>query len=185
LLDSAPDSYSKLSGRQLVERKVMELVVMGGGYPTGFSWNMYGSGPNIASRVINDWQGRIVFVGDDVGQYVMSGSSLISSRYISDPVRDAYIYYRQGQPHSSWDPLTVIYAAKGLGDFFELGNEYGYNHIELNGTNKWIWDTQYKKQHFLRLKVDNRSAAIELDKMFLKGAQTFSKTTDGNSSLYV
>jgi hypothetical protein len=166
-----------LNGRQLIKQKVAELVVMGGGYPSGFSWNLYGSGPDVAARVINGWQGPIVFVGDDVGQFVMSGGALLSDQSLSDPVRDAYMYYRHGRSHSSWDPLTMIYTAQGLGDLFEFGNDYGYNHVQSNGTNHWVWDSQYRDQHFLRLKVDNQTAATKLDEMFLRGAKALSKTT--------
>lgn len=117
----------------------------------------------------------MVFVGDDVGKYVKSGGLLMSEGPTTDPVRMAYIYYSYHTSRSSWDPLTVLYATNGLGDLFEFGNDYGHNHIEADGTNRWIWNSQIRNQFFLRLKADNETAAAELDRLFLQGAVLFAK----------
>lgn len=143
---------------------------MGGGYPSGHSWNFWGSNPSLTAHVINTWEGRMVFIGDDVGKYVLSGGPLMKDGPETDPVRQAYIYYSYYKPLSSWDPLTVIYAIHGLGDLFKLGNEHGHNHIELNGTNRWVWDKHSRNQNFLRLKVSNETAAAEVDRLFFEGA---------------
>ncbi|KAI3325880.1 inosine/uridine-preferring nucleoside hydrolase [Xylariaceae sp. AK1471] len=170
LLNSTADSYSDLTGRDLVARKVSELVIMGGDYPSGYEFNFWGSNASLTAHVINTWEGRMVFVGYDVGKHVMSGGRLMSEGPETDPVRMAYIYYSYYSPWSSWDPLTVLYAMNGLGHLFEFGNEYGYNHIDADGANRWIWDQQVKNQFFLRLKADNETAAAELDQLFLRGA---------------
>lgn len=60
----------------------------------------------------------------------------------------------------------------GLGKMFEFGNEYGHNHIFENGSNQWIWDESITNQHFLRLRMSNDSAAQELDRLYLRGAQS-------------
>lgn len=147
---------------------------MGGLYPgPGYSWNFWGSNPGFAAHVISTWEGQIpiIFVGDEVGKDVLSGGSLIADGPATDPVRKAYMYYSLLEPRSSWDPLAVLYAAQGLGSIFELGNEHGYNKILENGTNQWVWDKAVTNQHFLRLKVSNETAAEEVDRLFLKGAQ--------------
>jgi hypothetical protein len=169
-LNSTADSFSKLTGRQLIAAKVSELVIMGGGYPSGHSYNFWGSNSSLAAHVVNSWDGRMVFVGGDVGKYVYTGGPLMADGPKYDPVRMAYIYYTFLNPRASWDPLTVLYAAQGLGGLFKYGNEYGYNHVEPNGTNHWIWDNTVRNQFFLRLKVDNGTAAAEVDRLFLQGA---------------
>jgi len=148
---------------------------MGGGYPSGYSWNFWGSGPYIAAHVLNQWPGRVVFIGDDVGQFVMSGASLIADKSLSDPVRDAYIYYRHGKPHCSWDPLTVLYAAEGESGLFISQSDEGYNHIEPNGSNYWISRRDEDMQQYLRLKVSNETAASKVDSLFLRGARSRTK----------
>ncbi|KAK5654473.1 hypothetical protein OQA88_7101 [Cercophora sp. LCS_1] len=170
LLNSTGDRWSDLTGRELVSKKVKELVVMGGGYPTGHSYNFWGSNGSLSAHVINTWEGRITFVGDDVGKHVLSGAPLMKDAPETDPVRMAYIYYTYYRAHSSWDPLAVMYAIHGAGGLFRFGNEYGYNHVEQNGSNRWVWDEDARNQHFLRLKVDNETAAAELDRLFLEGA---------------
>ena len=86
-------------------------------------------------------------------------------------MRKAYIYYAYFQPRPSWDLLAIMYATFGLGDLFEFGNNYGHNHIEPNGTNRWVWDSQSHNQFFLRLKARNETAAAEVDRLLLQGAQ--------------
>lgn len=149
---------------------------MGGGYPTGRrSWNFWGSDPSLAAHVINTWNGAVTFIGSDVGKKVLSGTPLMLEGPKTDPVRMAMIYYSYFRPISSWDPLTILYAAYGLGDLFTLGNEYGYNHIEADGSNKWVDDASNTTQHFLRLKVSHEKAAAVLDEKYLLAARNFAK----------
>lgn len=179
LLNSTGDSYSPLSGLELVEQKVSELVVMGGGYPSGYEWNFRGFNASLTRHVIHSWpeNGPIVYLGYEEGVNVVTGKLLMNEGPASDPVRMAYIYYTFFAGRSSWDPLTVLYAMHGLGDLFELGNEYGYNFIEPNGTNRWVWDESRTNQHFLRLKVDNVTAAANLDKLYYEGALSATNLT--------
>lgn len=168
LLNSTGDCYSPLSGLELVEQKVSELVVMGGGYPSGYEWNFRGFNASLTRHVIHSWpeDGPVVFLGYEVGVNVVTGGLLMNNGPASDPVRMACIYYTYFAGRSSWDPLAVLYAINGLDDLFEFGNEYGYNLIEPNGTNRWVWDKGRTNQHFLQLKVDNETAAAKLDKLY-------------------
>lgn len=161
---------------------------MGGRYPSGRSFNFWGSDPSLAAHVVNTWEGRIVFSGNDVGKDVKTGVPLMADGPKSDPVRMAYVYYTFFNPQSSWDPLAVLYAIDGLGDLFQFGNEYGYNHVEPDGSNRWVWDETARNQFFLRLKVDNATAAAEVDRLFLEGALSFadqraSKTQHGTPAM--
>ncbi|KAI0909839.1 inosine/uridine-preferring nucleoside hydrolase [Ustulina deusta] len=170
LLNSTADCYSDLGGRELVARKVSELVIMGGGYPSGYEFNFWGSNASLTAHVVHTWEGRIVFLGDEVGKPVTSGGRLMSEGPSTDPARMAYIYYTYYARRPSWDPLTVLYAINGLGGLFQFGNEYGYNHVAADGANQWVWDQEVRNQFFLRLAVDEETAAAELDRLFLQGA---------------
>lgn len=172
LLNSTGDEYSGLTGRALVSQKLSELVVMGGAYPSGREWNFFGSNPALTAHVINTWEGRMVFVGDEVGRDVFSGGPLMSQGPSTDPVRQAYIYYSYFSPRPSWDALAVLYALHGLGEVFEFGNNYGYNHVEPDGTNRWVWDKTRRSQKYLRLKVSNATAAAEIDRLLVEGARS-------------
>ncbi|KAK1476661.1 hypothetical protein CTAM01_15389 [Colletotrichum tamarilloi] len=170
LLNSTADAISNLTGPALIASKVSELVVMGGEYPSGREFNFFGDNPSHTAHVVNNWKGRVVFCGTEVGSIVLSGAKLLAEGPVSDPVRQAYIYYNFYRPRQSWDPLTVLYAMQGLGDIFEYGNKYGRNFVHANGSNEWVYDRNVTNQHWLNLKVDNTTAAAALDKLYLEGA---------------
>ncbi|KAI3331775.1 inosine/uridine-preferring nucleoside hydrolase [Xylariaceae sp. AK1471] len=170
LLNSTADRFSPLAGPDLITTKVAELVVMGGEYPSGHEFNFWGDNPLTTAHVVRSWPGEVVFSGFEMGINVSSGSRLITQGPSDDPVRHAYLWYTYGNPRSSWDPLTLLYALDGLGDVFEYANEYWYNHVYPNGSNKWIYDDKITSQRFLKLAVSNATAAEKLDRLFLDGA---------------
>lgn len=144
---------------------------MGGGYPSGHSFNFWGSNASLAAHVVNTWKGRVVYIGDDIGEQVRSGGPLMAEGPMDDPVRAAYAYYTYGSPRFSWDPLTVLYAIYGLEDWFKSGNDFGYNKVEPNGSNHWVWDEAVRNQFFLRLNADNNTLGRHLDSLLLRGAR--------------
>ncbi|KAM0278205.1 hypothetical protein ACHAQH_005320 [Verticillium albo-atrum] len=170
LLDSPADEYSDLAGPDLLSTKVSELVIMGGAYPSGREFNFWGDDPSATAHVVNDFTGRMVFSGFELGGNVTSGSRLMVDGPTGDPVRAAYIYYTYGQPRQSWDPITVLYAIRGLSTMFDYGNENGYNHIHEDGSNKWVDDDRVRNQHWLKLKMDNETLSDELDRLYLEAA---------------
>ncbi|KAK7977211.1 inosine/uridine-preferring nucleoside hydrolase [Apiospora saccharicola] len=179
LLNSTADALSPLNGTELVRLKVERLVVMGGMYPAGREFNFFGDNPSLTAHVINTWRGLtpIVFSGGELGGSVMSGMRLMQEGPQTDPVRQAYMWYTYGAARPSWDPLTVLFAMGdgGLGDLFEYGNEFGYNHVFANGSNEWVYDEAVTDQRFLRLRVSNETAAAELDRLYLVGANSAGK----------
>ncbi|KAK3313724.1 inosine/uridine-preferring nucleoside hydrolase [Apodospora peruviana] len=172
LLNSSADSYSPLSGRELIAAKVSELVVMGGAYPSGHEWNFMGDNASLAAHVVSTWNSPIIFSGEELGDNVMSGSRFMAEGPVADPIRAAYIYYTYNTSRPSWDPLTVLYAMDGLGDLFDYGNAVGYNHVAADGSNEWVYDDSVKNQHWLKLKVPDDIASAEIDRRLLDGAQS-------------
>lgn len=170
LLNSSGDSYSELAGPELVGRKVAELVVMGGGYPSGHEFNFFGYDPSATAHVINSWKGPLVFSGSELGGNVSSGGRLMAEGPVGDPARAAYLYYTYNTSRFSWDPLTMLYAIGGLGQLFEFGNDGGYNFVYANGSNAWVADESTTDQHWLKLKVDNATAAASLDQMMVEAS---------------
>ncbi|KAK3356882.1 inosine/uridine-preferring nucleoside hydrolase [Lasiosphaeria hispida] len=170
LLNSTADEHSSLSGPELIAAKVSELVIMGGEYPSGYEYNFWGSNASLAAHVVNNWKGRIVFSGYELGLDVMSGARLMAEGPPGDPIRAAYTYYTYNTSRPSWDLLTVLYAMHGLGDMFEYGNTFGYNRVATDGSNEWVDDDSVRNQHWLRLKVTKDEASAELDRRLLEGA---------------
>ncbi|KAF2711823.1 inosine/uridine-preferring nucleoside hydrolase [Pleomassaria siparia CBS 279.74] len=174
LLNSTADRYSNLTGSALVEKKVKELVIMGGGYPSGHEFNFWGDNPLATAHVVNTWPKSIAltFLGTEVGEMVFSGAKLTLLGPTNDPVKAAYNWYvGYNTTRFSWDPLTVAYACQGLGTWFEYGNVEGYNYVYPNGSNVWREDKTRTNQHYLKLKAGNDTVARELDELYLAGAR--------------
>ncbi|KAL5363716.1 Inosine/uridine-preferring nucleoside hydrolase domain-containing protein [Aspergillus floccosus] len=180
LLNSTADEYSHLSGPELVAAKVNELVIMGGGYPSGHEFNFWGYSPAATTHVVNAWPGAMVFSGAELGENVFSGARLMVEGPSDDPTRAAYLWYNgYNNSRYSWDPLTVLYAVEGKGGIFEFGNDSGYNHVHPNGTNVWRSNAGQYPQHYLRLAVSSITAGKRLDELYLRGAGMFSASNRG------
>ncbi|OHF03649.1 inosine/uridine-preferring nucleoside hydrolase [Colletotrichum orchidophilum] len=184
LLNSSADSRSPLSGPELVNAKVKELVVMGGDYPNGFEFNFWGDDPYETAHVIHHWKTPIVYAGFKLGGPALSGGPLMADGPKTDPVRAAYILYTYYQPRWSFDPAAMLYAVGGLGEYFKFGNEYGYNTITLlgedkcNGCNIWKFDKNVTNQHWLDLKITHKELGEELDRRYLQGARSSERASD-------
>jgi len=139
LLCSAPDQSSPLSGIDLVAMKVKELSVMGGRYPRGQEYNFAqcGAAP-YTQHVIEHWPVNvpIMFVGGELGEPVITGPCLRTAP-AGNPVRRAYeLMYNGIQGRPSWDLITVLYAVRGLRDYW-LAETNGHNAIAEDGSNAW------------------------------------------------
>lgn len=120
LLESDPDSYSPLSGVELVRRKVKCLYMMGGVFgdakePIEFN---FAQGVDFAQAFFNLWP-------DDV-DIIMSpgeagdGIEYLPEQVIADinwtdihPIKQVYMNYNCHTGQKMWDPLTVINAVEG------------------------------------------------------------------------
>lgn len=118
LLDSPPDRYSNLPGRELVARKVALLSVMGGEFPVSPhpEWNFL-MAPEAASMVAEQWPTPIVYSGFEIGAALIVGKRLLTETPASNPVRRAYeMGCRDGR--MAWDETSVIYGVRGLRDYW-------------------------------------------------------------------
>ncbi|MBN1124806.1 MAG: nucleoside hydrolase [Sedimentisphaerales bacterium] len=141
LLDSEPDQYSRFNGKELVEAKVKELVSMGGKWPNSpkvegeYNFTMDGAA---AHKVIRDWPGKIMFTG--LGKDVMTGSRLVAQAPKENPVpafyRNFFERYKVSE-RSSWDLIAVLYAVRGLSDYFDEISS-GKCVAKEDGSNQWI-----------------------------------------------
>jgi inosine-uridine nucleoside N-ribohydrolase len=141
LLDSKPDRYSPLNGKQLVKAKVKELVSMGGVWPNSpkregeYNFHMDGAA---AHKVISEWPGKIMFTG--LGRDVMTGARLVAEGPKDNPVRAFYRNFfnsNKVSQRSSWDLIAVLYAVRGLSDYFDEVTT-GKSVSQEDGSNQWI-----------------------------------------------
>ncbi len=125
LLQSHPDQYSRLEGRDLVTKKVKQLVSMAGKFPEGREYNLFID--SVASRdVFLHWPTPVIYSGFEIGLKIITGKQLSENEAIKNsPVKDAYVKampYRKGDHNGrhSWDQTAVLVAIKGTAPYYNL-----------------------------------------------------------------
>lgn len=125
LLDSKPDRYSPLSGRELVRKKVKRLVSMAGWFPNGKEFNV-DRDPVSSQRVFNDWPTDIYLSGFEIGHVIHTGLPLVQNTALQQsPIKDAFaisipLSKQDAGGRMSWDETAVLAAVNGYEPYFEL-----------------------------------------------------------------
>ncbi len=139
LLHSAACEASPLPGRALIEKKVVEWVAMAGEFPLESKpgWNLSAFGAaRYSADVIAQWPTRIVFSGYEIGLPIITGPSLLTTPE-QNPVRECYQLWdnalRNGR--ASWDQTAVLYAVRGLTDYWHL--QTGICRVDASGRTSW------------------------------------------------
>ena len=167
LLLSGPDGMSPLSGKELVRRKVKTLVSMSCGFPDGRYWNVF-KDPVSAKTAIENWPTPIVFTGAEIGSEIFTGPALISTPP-TNPVRRSYELYNDLSPRPSWDQTAVLYAVRGLGDFWDL-SAAGRVTVREDGFNSWKTDPAGRHYHLIK-KKDPREVAAAVEALMVAPAR--------------
>ncbi|MET0243676.1 MAG: nucleoside hydrolase [Flavitalea sp.] len=140
LLQSKPDQYSALDGKQLVATKVKSLVSMAGIFPVGKEFNIE-KDVKAAQFVCNNWPGSILFSGFEIGKEIRTGLPLTRRDDITNsPVKDVFsICIPKSkddlQGRMSWDQTAVLIASKPSSPFFDLTK--GHIQVKDDGSNTW------------------------------------------------
>ena len=102
----------------LVERKVRQLIAMGGLRNDGFNFVRHGL-VDTSAYLIENWPTPLVV--SDFGGNVRTGAALADAP-TANPVREAYYRWFDGayKGRSSWDQITVLFGVRGPGDLFEV-----------------------------------------------------------------
>jgi hypothetical protein len=136
LLQSLPDAISPLAGTPLVTAKVVEIVIMGGDYPTGSGEFNFAGDPASAAYVFANSPVAIAGTGASLGASIMvrppSGSN-----GTTDPL--SYALSLEGAAGTGgYDPLAVHYAVMGLQDNYAVAGAGGVNTVNsATGDNSW------------------------------------------------
>ncbi len=168
LLDSTPDQYSKLSGKQLVAKKVKQLVSMAGAFPSGSEFNVYKDG--VASKkTFDQWPTPIVFSGFEIGEKIKTGIPLIQNENIrNSPVKDVYAISIPQSPEDkngrmSWDQTAVLVAVEGTKPYYDL--KTGKITINKDGSNGW--DATQKGHTYLVKKVPVEEVTQRINQLMM------------------
>ncbi|MBF0432109.1 MAG: T9SS type A sorting domain-containing protein [Fibrobacteria bacterium] len=169
LINSPPDSLSPLTGLELVNKKVIELVDMGGAYPTGHEYNFFVAGYE-AQVYLDKWPTKMIFSGFEVGQDVMTGAMFqTGDLWLTNPVAASYKHWlgEYGETgRSSWDLIAAYYAVKGLDNLWTLSDE-GCNTANSEGGNSF--SASNKCNHFyMKKKAPVSVVSAILDSLMLE-----------------
>jgi len=126
LLDSKPDEFSPLDGKQLVTLKVKQLVSMAASLGKegkgGHEFNVVVDAA-ASRKVFTEWPTLIVLSGFDIGEKILTGIRLTKNKSIQNsPVKDAYDVAlkkdKNTKGRNSWDQTAVLVAVRGLDPYF-------------------------------------------------------------------
>lgn len=154
LLNSKPDQYSKLSGKDLVAQKVKQVVSMAGKFPSGKEYNVYRDAPS-SKIVFEQWPTPMLLSGFEIGEQIHSGLPLIQNSSISNsPVKDVF---RISIPKAkedqngrmSWDQTAVLVGVKGYAPYYTVKT----GHLTMNADGSNGWDSSVKGHQYLVVKM--------------------------------
>jgi pyrimidine-specific ribonucleoside hydrolase len=154
LLKSAPDRFSRLTGRQLVLQKVKELVSMAGSFPEGMEFNL-SKDPQSSGFVYGNWPTRVLFTGFEIGRNIHCGLPLINNTAIHySPVKDVFsISIPKAKEDSlgrmSWDETAVLIAATGYRTYYNVEN----GHIVCFADGHNSWNSAGEGQAYIKEKI--------------------------------
>ncbi|MGO1265592.1 MAG: nucleoside hydrolase [Microbacterium gubbeenense] len=150
LLRTGPDSYSPLSGHELVGAKVRELHAMAAEFPAGREWNVR-LDPDAAQCVADSWPTPIVYSGYELGGAVHTGARLFTQTHSNNPVARAFEAHGAvgyGGTRPSWDQTTTYVAVRGTGTLFDFSPP-GRLSVQSDGSNDWREATDGRHRHLL------------------------------------
>ncbi len=179
LLESGPCEHSPLSGKELMNCKIKEMVVMGGQFPSGdWEWNFNGGMPGVTKFVFEQIDLPVVFSGYEIGVVIKTGD-VFNEINKNHPL---YIGYYHFSEHASWmsdyfvegritanstyDQTAVMYAVRGgLGEWWEKV-EGGYNKPDNDGGNVWV-ESEKTNHTYLKLIAEPDDMADLIDSLML------------------
>jgi len=140
LLQSSPDKYSKLTGKELVRKKVKQLVCMAGSFPAGNEFNVRMDAAS-SKNVFENWETPILFSGVQIGMKIKTGLPLVNNRFIKNsPIKDVFricipLSPQDSAGRMSWDETAVLIAVKGYKPWWNI--QTGKIKVAADGSNTW------------------------------------------------
>ena len=174
LLESAPDEYSELPGRELVRQKVDSLYFMGTklGGSDNPGYNLGGDLP-LARRFLNEWPSQVMVylspspVGDAIEylpEEVLSDMEAIAVH----PIKQTNMHKDCNTGQKMWDSLCVINAV-----YPQMFSYSGHGFVSLTEDDK-IMFTEHPRGNFIyQLPGDKdwNAKQLALLKSYLKSSQ--------------
>ncbi|BDS06852.1 nucleoside hydrolase [Oceaniferula spumae] len=157
LLDSKADTHSKLSGPDLVKKKVSQLLVMAGAFtPNGKyknhrEYNVIMDIP-AAQKIAKEWPTEILWSGFEVGaalRYPWKSISEDFTKPTPNLMHESYIAYvgKPGTENALWDLTCVLHAAYPDRNYFGLSQK-GQVHVTDQGLTHFTAKSDGRDRYF-------------------------------------
>ena len=164
LLDSPPDQFSPLAGRDLIKRKVSLLSLMAGSFGLVRGQN-YFLEFNVkydipaAIKVARDWPTPMVWSGAEIGEAVLFPAKVVEQDFAyvaKHPIYDSYQLFR-ATPHERpcYDLTSVLQAVWPDRDYFALSAP-GRVEVQPDSFTKFVPAKNGRDRHLI---VDRERAA--------------------------
>lgn len=169
LLDSRADAISPLSGKDLVAKKVKNLVTMAGCFTANEEADSLVRMPEYnvvrdiegARKVFSEWPTPVVTSPWELGNGICFPATSIDSdftREVPNPVALAYkAYLPMPYDRPTWDLTSVLYAVEGPDGYFTL-SEPGDIEVDARGGTRFIPRADGTRRYMMSDSV--QSAAI-------------------------
>ena len=195
LIMSGPDTYSDLTGKELIEKKVKEFVIMGGGFPKGENeWNFNGNMPGVTKYVLENLTVPVVFSGFEIGLDIKK-VSVFNNIKKNHPLYAGFMHFSEHAPwmkdqfkgkildNASYDQTTVLYAVHGgVGEYWDKV-ENGYCVAQENGDNYWEEGDRYNHAYLVLKKTPEEMGHL-IEQLMLADIPDLSKILKDNPKDY-
>ena len=165
LVKSGADDISPISGEELIARKVLRTVVMGGRFfgtwpmpvmlgdqASVREYNIYSDIP-AAQTVCDMWPGELVFSSFEIGLWTVTMREYTAKAPKDDPVRRAYEIFEaipgnNERGRQSWDHTAMLYAIRPDAGYYHL-HPYGRISVTDEGVTEWKSDDTAKHTYLI------------------------------------
>ena len=150
LLKSKADEFSTLTGKELIIKKVKQLVSMAArldnGEKSGYEFNVFIDAA-ATKTVFENWPTPVILSGFEIGREILTGIRLVNNNDIKNsPVKDAFEIALKKDSNiigrNSWDQTAVLVAVRGIAPYFSF-KKLNLK-IEKDGKNVLIPGTKFQ-----------------------------------------
>ena len=140
LLLSKPDAYSPLTGAELINTKVKNMVCMAGKFPSGKEFNVERDA-KASINVFRNFPRPVILSGFEIGNRIHTGIPLVQNKQIKNsPIKDVFRISIPLDPEDkegrmSWDQTAVLVGVRGYKPYYKL--ECGEMTVGTDGSNGW------------------------------------------------
>jgi len=161
LIKSGADDVSSLTGAELVEKKVLRTVIMGGRFSGTWPMPVMTGDPNYegeyniradipaAQAVCDMWPGELVFSSFEIGMWTVTMREYTAKAPKDDPVRRAYEIFEaipgnNAKGRQSWDHTAMLHAIRPDAGYYSL---HPYGRISVTGEGITEWHADENARH--------------------------------------